>query len=71
MSLLPVCMPVCHARSWWPRRLRESIGSFGTGIINSVSHWVETGIEPRLSGRAVSGFMYRVISPAALPEAHG
>lgn len=37
---------------------RESLGCLGTGVTNSMSHWVEMGIEPRYSGRAVSGLTY-------------
>jgi hypothetical protein len=52
-------MPVCHARPWWPSRLKESIRSIGTGVMNSVSHCVKTGIEQRYSRRASRGLNRR------------
>lgn len=59
MGVSPACMPVCHARPWWPSRLKESIRSIGTGVMNSVSHCVKTGIEQRYSRRASRGLNRR------------
>lgn len=37
---------------------RENTGSLGTGVMNSVSHRVAMGIEPRYSERAISGLSH-------------